>query len=474
MSKEYTADLQKLFLEMLMQIAESYLCVQNIYNPDNFDRSLRSAAKFIKEHVDQHRAMPTREQVVAVTTTELKEVPDLGENHYDWFMSEFEGFTKKQELERAILKAADMIEKGDFDPVEKLIKDAVQISLTKDMGTEYFEDPRTRLMKIKNNNGQVSTGWPTLDKRLFRGMNRGELNIFAGGSGSGKSLFMQNIAINWVTQSLNGVFLTLELSEELCAMRMDSMVANVSTREVFRDMETVELKVKMAGKKSGSLRIKYMPAQSNVNQIRAYLKELEVQTGKKTDFIMVDYLDLVMPVSAKVSPNDLFVKDKYVSEELRNLAKEFNVLMITASQLNRSAVEEIEFDHSHISGGISKINTADNVFGIFTSRAMRERGRYQIQLMKTRSSSGVGMKVDLDFDIETLRITDPGEEAQGTPGLLKPQVGSIMGQIKAKSTVVDQDGVIHSRGEALDKPVHGEANSTKLKAMLAGLKKVDQ
>ena len=474
MSKEYTADLQKLFLEMLMQNAESYLRVQNIYNPDNFDRSLRSAAKFIKEHVDQHRAMPTREQVVAVTTTELKEVPDLGENHYDWFMSEFEGFTKKQELERAILKAADMIEKGDFDPVEKLIKDAVQISLTKDMGTEYFEDPRTRLMKIKNNNGQVSTGWPTLDKRLFGGMNRGELNIFAGGSGSGKSLFMQNIAINWVTQSLNGVFLTLELSEELCAMRMDSMVANVSTREVFRDMETVELKVKMAGKKSGSLRIKYMPAQSNVNQIRAYLKELEVQTGKKTDFIMVDYLDLVMPVSAKVSPNDLFVKDKYVSEELRNLAKEFNVLMITASQLNRSAVEEIEFDHSHISGGISKINTADNVFGIFTSRAMRERGRYQIQLMKTRSSSGVGMKVDLDFDIETLRITDPGEEAQGTPGLLKPQVGSIMGQIKAKSTVVDQDGVIHSRGEALDKPVHGEANSTKLKAMLAGLKKVDQ
>jgi replicative DNA helicase len=335
-------------------------------------------------------------------------------------------------------------------------------------------------MKIKDNNGQVSTGWPTLDKRLFGGMNRGELNIFAGGSGSGKSLFMQNIAINWATQGLNGVFLTLELSEELCAMRMDSMVANVSTKEVFKDLETVELKVKMVGKKSGSLRIKYMPAQSNVNQIRAYLKELEVQTGRKTDFIMVDYLDLVMPVSAKVSPNDLFVKDKYVSEELRNLAREFGILMVTASQLNRSAVEEIEFDHSHISGGISKINTADNVFGIFTSRAMRERGRYQIQLMKTRSSSGVGMKVDLEFDLETLRITDPGEEAQGTPGTVKPQVGSIMSQIKAKSTVGDgeeQPGGFQraqpKEGWSLDKPVHGEANSTKLKAMLAGLKKVE-
>ena len=461
MSKDYSVDLQKLFLEMMLQNPESYVRVQNIFNFDNFDRSLKSAAKFIKEHVDKHKTMPTKEQIKSVTALELNAVPDLNDNHYDWFMSEFEGFTKKQELERAILKAADMIEKGDFDPVEKLIKDAVQISLTKDMGTDYFADPRSRLLKIKSANGQVSTGWPTLDKRLFGGMNRGELNIFAGGSGSGKSLFMQNIAINWITQGLNGIFLTLELSEELCAMRMDSMVANVSTKEIFKDLDTVEMKVKMAGKKSGSLRIKYMPAQSNVNQIRAYLKELEVQTNKKADFIMVDYLDLVMPVSAKVSPNDLFVKDKYVSEELRNLAKEFNILMITASQLNRSAVEEIEFDHSHISGGISKINTADNVFGIFTSRAMRERGRYQIQLMKTRSSSGVGMKVDLDFDIDSLRITDPGEDAQGTPGSLKPQVGSILSNIKPKSVVEDVD---------VEK-VDVEIQSNKLKQMLAGLKK---
>ena len=72
-------------------------------------------------------------------------------------------------------------------------------------------------------------------------------------------------------------------------------------------------------------------------------------------------------------------------------------IFVTASQLNRSAVEEVEFDHSHISGGLSKIQTADNVIGIFTSRAMRECGRYQIQLMKTRSSSGVGMKLDLEF-----------------------------------------------------------------------------
>jgi TATA-box binding protein (TBP) (component of TFIID and TFIIIB) len=114
----------------------------------------------------------------------------------------------------------------------------------------------------------------------------------------------------------------------------------------------------------------------------------------------------MMPTSKRISPADMFLKDKFVSEELRNFAVEQQFVLVTASQLNRSAVEELEYDQSHIAGGISKINTADNVIGIFTSRAMRERGRYQIQLMKTRSSGGVGSKIDLAFDIDTLRISD--------------------------------------------------------------------
>ena len=76
MTKEYSPELQKLFLEMMMQDAQSYVRVQNIYNPENFDRSLREVARFIKEHTDQHRTMPTVDQVKAVTGTELKHVPD--------------------------------------------------------------------------------------------------------------------------------------------------------------------------------------------------------------------------------------------------------------------------------------------------------------------------------------------------------------------------------------------------------------
>ena len=452
--------------------AELFVRITNIFNAENFDRRLRPVAEFMREHSDQYKILPDSTQIKATTGVDIDTVPDLDEGHYEWFMTEFEAFTRRQELERAIMASADLLEKGDYDPVEKLIKDAVQISLLRDMGVDYFDDPRARLMHLKTSNGQSSTGWPVLDQKLYGGFNRGELQIFAGGSGSGKSLFMQNLSVNWILAGLSGIYITLELSEHLSAMRIDSMVTDTGAKEIFKDLDNVEMKVKMKQKAAGQLRIKYMPAQSTVNDLRAYCKELQIQTGMKLDFLCVDYLDLLMPVSAKVSPSDLYVKDKYVSEELRNLAKELDIIFVTASQLNRSAVEEIEFDHSHISGGISKINTADNVFGIFTSRSMRERGQYQIQLMKTRSSSGVGQKVELAFDVETLRITDPGTATVSGTATDAPQQSaqSIMDKFKTSSSVGATDQIVQAQVDPANKKVVADVQGSKLKSLLNNLK----
>jgi archaellum biogenesis ATPase FlaH len=449
----------------------------NIMNSANFDKSLRPVAEFFKEHTDKYKVLPDATQIKATTGIEIDVIEHLDEGHNEWFLDEFEQFTKRQELERAILKSADLLEKGEFEPVEKLIKDAVQISLQKDMGMDYFADPRARLMALKSNNGQNSTGWPSMDRKLYGGFNRGELQIFAGGSGSGKSLFMQNLSVNWAQAGLNGVYITLELSEGLCSMRIDSMMTETSSRDIFKSIDDIEMKVRMLSKKAGQFRVKYMPAQSTVNDIRAYCKELQIQTGMKVDFLCIDYLDLLMPVSAKVSPSDLFVKDKYVAEEIRNLAKELNVLLVTASQLNRSAVEEIEFDHSHISGGISKINTADNVFGIFTSRSMRERGQYQLQLMKTRSSSGVGQKIELEFNVETLRITDPDPDGYGDQQAQKqsqPSSNDIMSKFKTQTTIRDNNPTVDSDMgdiEPSNKRVVADVQGSKLKSLLKNLQK---
>jgi archaellum biogenesis ATPase FlaH len=462
----YSYEIQRLYLEMFMSDAVTFVRCQNIFDPENFDRKLQDTARFITEYVNEYKVMPEAQIVNASCDIDLNPA-SLPEENYSWLMNEFEQFSRHKGLERAILKSADLLEQGDYGPVEKMIKDAVQISLQKDMGTDYFEDPRARLEGLKNSNGQISTGWPAVDKKLYGGFNRGELNIWCAASGGGKSLFLANLGCNWALNGLNVLYLTFELSEALVAMRMDSMLSNIPTREVFRNLDDVELKVKMIGKSAGSVQIKYMPSGKTCNDLRAYLKEYQVKKGHKPDILLIDYLDLMMPMSVKVSPSDLFVKDKYVSEELRNLAMETQAIVVTASQLNRAAVEEIEFDHSHISGGLSKIQTADNVIGIFTSRAMKERGRYQIQFMKTRSSSGVGQKVDLEFDLDTLRIRDLGED-ESYSSAPKP---SIYEGLKKTSTVVDNDtGEIRdpTEGIAVGK-IKGITGSSKIREMLAGL-----
>ena len=407
---DYSFDVQKLYLEMFLADAESFARASNIFTPKSFDRKLQPIAKFIKDYVEEYKVMPEVDQVNAKHDIKLKSAKDLDPSHFNWLLDEFETFSRHKALERAILQSADLLEKGDYAPVEDMVKQAVSVGLTKDLGTDYFEDPKGRLEKLKNSNGQVSTGWPNLDKKLFGGFNRGELNIFAGGSGAGKSLFLQNLAVNWALAGLNVVYISFELSETLAAMRIDAMTTNIPTKQVMKSMDDVEMKVKMLKKKAGNLQLKYLPSGCNILDVKTYIKELELKNKKKIDAVLIDYLDLMMPKSKKVSPADLFIKDKYVSEELRNLVVEKQCVLATASQLNRASVEEIEFDHSHISGGLSKIQTADNVIGIFTSRAMKERGRYQIQFMKTRSSSGVGQKVDLEFDVDSLRIRSLDEE----------------------------------------------------------------
>ena len=437
--KEYSPDLQKLFVQFMITDPELYSRVRSIIRPEYFDRGIRKVVDILISHTEEYSTVPTTDIIKAQSGQEIEKVDNI-EQHIDWFIDEFETFCRHKAIERAIIESADLLETGKYGEVETRIKNAVQIGLARSLGTDYFEDPRARLEKLKDNNGQISTGWKVLDDKLYGGINRGEITIFAGGSGAGKSLFMQNMSLNWAQLGMNVVYFTLELSEELSSMRMDAMLTDRSTKRIFKELDDVELTVKTKGKQSGMLRVKYLPSGSTVNDLRSYIKELQIQTGKRIDCMCVDYLDLLMPATKKVSAGDLFIKDKYVTEEIRNFAMETETVLVTASQLNRSAVEEIEFDHSHIAGGISKIQTADNVIGIFTSQAMRERGQYQLQLLKTRSSSGVGSKINLVFDRDSLKITDDNSEGfDDGDGAQLSSTLNIVDQLKKKTTITAEN-----------------------------------
>lgn len=439
--KEYSEEVQKVLLQFMISHPTAYTRCQNIVKADYWNERLRPAVRYIKKFAEEYRTLPTPEQVEAESGVPVPKVEDITDNHIEWFLTTVEDFCKHKAMEQLVYDGPRLISEGNYAELEARSKENMLISLQTELGTDYFANPLERLERMRDRTDTTATGWKGIDQKLYGGMNRGEITFFAGGPGTGKSLFLQNLALNWVQAGLNVIYITLELSEELVGLRFDAMVTETPTKQIFKNLEDVAMRLGMMRKAGGNaqswgnMQIKKFPmAGTRANDIRAYLQEYEIQTGRKPDAICVDYLDLLHPNSGKINVTEQFVKDKFTSEELRALASEWNILCATASQLNRASIQEQDFDASHIAGGISKINTADNVLAILTTAAMKERGEYQIQFLKTRSSSGVGQRVYLQIHPESLRITDaPEGEEQGFGGGGLAQITSDLAKKKAES-----------------------------------------
>lgn len=181
MIKDYNYDVQKLYLELMLADAEVFVRCQGIFDHTLFDRKLQDAAEFINTYSKEYNELPDYNIVNATCRVSFSRPEQVKEGQLEWLLDEFESFTRHKAIEKAIIASADLLANNNHGEVETLIKEAVQIGLARDMGTDYFADPRARLMGLKDKNGQISSGWASLDQKTFGGFNRGELNIFAGG-----------------------------------------------------------------------------------------------------------------------------------------------------------------------------------------------------------------------------------------------------------------------------------------------------
>lgn len=415
---EYNIDVQTFLVGCMISDNDVFARCRTIVRDEYFDDPLSPTVRFILKHADEFRCLPQVELIRAKTGVQLSLLTSAEIiRQRDWFLKEIESFCRYRSMENIILDGVGLLRAGEAGEVARRIKEAMTISLMSDLGTDYFAEPEERLRRLIDKSSFVATGWHTLDRKLYGGFSRGGLNCFAGVSGSGKSLVLQNLALNWVFAGHVVIYFSLELSEDLVSLRLDSMITGKSTKEVFGKIDDTALMVAMSAKKASRLFIKKMPEGSTTtNDLRAFLKEFEIQTGLKPDAIIVDYLDLMYPNNTRVDPSNLFVKDKFVSEELRGLMHETNTFGATASQLNRSAVDaQGDYDHSHIGGGMSKINTADNVIGIHATMEMKNRGEYGMIFLKTRSSSAVDQRIKLRYDPDSMRMTDLEEPAAERP-----------------------------------------------------------
>lgn len=417
-----------------------------ILDKNFFDPALQPVIDLFHTQGKEYNALPSLDMITAKTKLTFEKSESLTINQSQSVLDEIERFCKKRAVELAVLECAERINKGQEDGIEKIVKEAVLLTLQRDLGTDYFADPRERMERLKSEQGTLSTGWETVDKILYGGFGWGELEIIVAPTGGGKSVALQNLALNMSNQGYNVIYITLELKEELVGKRIDGQLTGIPLKDLNRKLDDVELQVISTGKKrnQGSIQLKYMRPQSTPNDIEALIQEYEIRNEEIPNIILVDYLDLLRPTDKSIGAGDFFMKDKIVSEELRAIAAERtnqgkNTTIITASQVNRSGMQETEFDISGVAGGISKAYTADNVITVFASTHMRERGEMLFQFLKTRNSAGSGKKIMMDYNIDTLRIIDSDVEQNGY--LNSPQ-GKTSDQLKAiqkKSKVTDKD-----------------------------------
>lgn len=406
---------QRLLISYLVSSQELFVKVNPILQIKFFDPKIKNAMSFIKTYFDEYKVPPTSDQILAETNQKIEIRTSLTRQELTYAENQLEKFCREKAIEYAILASPELLEKGKYAEIEKLIKDAITVGISRNIGLDYFLDPEARLRLLKINNS-ISTGWKKLDGYLNGGLNRREMFLIAAPPGVGKSLTMCNLARNLLKQHLNGCYITLELAEDVVGKRFDSMFSGMNQTDLIKNITEAVIKINSKKDEHGSLHIKRMPESStHANHIRAYLKEFEIVNGYIPDFLVIDYLDLMCSVQS-ISAENTFIRDKFISEELRSIANDFNLIMITASQLNRSAIqlENIQdLNQANIAGGISKINTTDNLVAIIQSEQMKARGEMMFKLLKTRSSNGVGKFFMMKFNDNTLCLDDlEGEPEQ--------------------------------------------------------------
>lgn len=396
---------QQLLIEYLVSSPDTFALCKNIVKSDYFNPEYRKTVDFMHDYYDKYNSTPDPVQIEAETGVEL-EARQVTRDQIKYCSTEIEAFCRKKAIEKAILASAALIEKGDEGKIEQLVRDAISVSLTTDLGVDYFSDPESRLEKLSLEPPRTTTKWPLFDEMIGGGLARTEMLLFSANSGGGKSVALANLSLNFAAQGLNVLYISLELSETMIAQRFDMMLTGIPTICWRDNVKEISSALNQISPHMGKITIKRMESGTNCNAIRGFLKEYELKTGLIPDLLVVDYLDIMGP-NEKVSADNVFEKDKRSAEQLRDILFDYNMFGATASQQNRSAIEAPELNQGHIAGGISKVNTVDIYCSLILTPSMKAAGEIGMQFLKTRSSDGVGKTIYLVWDNNSLRILNP-------------------------------------------------------------------
>ena len=392
--------------------------------------------KEIKDFVIKYNKAPTYDalQIEIDSLASLKEdqvkninstINDFRTNkddtNVDWLIDSTEKFCQEKALYHAIMTSIEIMnnKKGALTTgaIPSILSDALAVSFDPNVGHDYLEDFDKRYDYYHRVLEKIPFDLEFFNKITKDGLPKKTLNIALAGTGVGKSLFMCHVAASCLNQGKNVLYITLELAEEEVAKRIDANLMNITFEDLMslsKDMYEKKANA-LKSKTNGKLIVKEYPtAGASSMHFKALLNELNLKKSFKPDIIFIDYLNICMSSRVKPGSNiNSYTYIKSIAEELRGLAVEFEVPVVSATQTTRSGFTSSDVGLEDTSESFGLPATADFMFALISTEELQELGQIMVKQLKNRyNDPTMNKRFVLGIDRAKMKLYDVENSAQ--------------------------------------------------------------
>jgi replicative DNA helicase len=362
----------------------------------------------INEHINQYKHLPTYESLVinfteSKTLTEdqvrgaVELIREINANKdeptdTEWLTDQTEKFCQDKAIYNAIMESVrildNKVDKQAKGSIPKLLSDALGVSFDSSVGHDYIDDYSSRFDFYHRHETKIPFDLDIFNKITKGGIPNKTLNIALAGTGVGKSLFMCHVAASAMSQGLNVLYITMEMAEERIAERIDANLLNIDISDLHTMSKTdYDRKfTALCTKTQGKLIIKEYPtASASALHFRALLNELQLKKSFKPNIIFIDYLNICSSARIKAGANvNSYSYIKAIAEELRGLAVEFNVPIVSATQTTRSGFTSSDPGLEDTSESFGLPATADFMFALISTEELQQMNQIMVKQLKNR------------------------------------------------------------------------------------------
>ncbi len=427
--------IEKVILRNLVYNEEYLRKVIPFVEPDYFnDRSERIVFEHITKYVAEYNSLITKEILKIeiedrrdITQDEVKniygtinELEDI-ECDFEWLSDTTEKWCRDRAIYLALMESIKIADgqddKKNRDAIPTILSDALSVSFNRNVGHDYLEDYEERYELYNKKESRIQFDLEYFNKITKGGLPNKTLNIALAGTGVGKSLFMCHHASAVLLEGKNVLYITLEMAEEKIAERIDANLLNVNIQEIVDLPKPIfEGKVtNLAKKTQGSLIIKEYPtASAHSGHFKALLNELALKKSFKPDIIFIDYLNICASSRYRAGSNvNSYSYIKAIAEELRGLAVEANVPIVSATQTTRSGFASSDVDLTDTSESFGLPATADLMFALISTEELEGLGQIMVKQLKNRYNDPTyNRRFVIGVDRTKMRLYDCEQTAQ--------------------------------------------------------------